>query len=82
MNNQKIAEKFLKLIDEAFKNYIFQENQNISEFFAWAWELKVKVKSSIDDWIGPAGKEASKLLRSQKLTVNWLSGHWLLVISH
>ena len=65
MNNQTIGEKFLKLIDEAFKNYsLFQQNQNISEFFAWACEFKVKVQSSIDGWITLAGGEASKLLRS------------------
>jgi transposase len=65
LNNQKIGEKFVKLIDEAFKNYsLFQQNQNISEWFAWAWEFKLKVKSSIDKWIALAGGEASKLLRS------------------
>jgi transposase len=65
LNNQKIGEKFVKLIDEAFKNYsLFQHNQNISEFFAWACEFKLKVKSSIDEWIALAGGEASKLLRS------------------
>ena len=65
LNNQKIGEKFVKLIDEAFKNYsLFQENQNISELFAWADEFKLKVKSSIDKWIALAGGEASKLLRS------------------
>ena len=65
MNNQKIGEKFVKLIDEAFKNYsLFQENQNISELFAWAWEFKLKVKSSLDKWMALAGGEASQLLRS------------------
>lgn len=65
LNNQKIGEKFVKLIDEAFKNYsLFQHNQNISQFFAWACEFKLKVKSSIDEWIALGGGEASKLLRS------------------
>src|SRR6476469_4285323 len=60
LNNQKIGEKFVKLIDEAFKNYsLFQQNQNISEWFAWAWEFKLKVKSSLDKWI------AFAFLRSQ-----------------
>ncbi len=60
LNNQKIGEKFVKLIDEAFKNYsLFQQNQNISELFAWASEFKLKVKSSIDKWIALA------FLRSQ-----------------
>src|SRR4028119_941128 len=65
LNNQKIGEKFIKLIDEAFKNYsLFQQNQNISELFAWRSEFKLKVKSSLDKWIALAGREASKLLRS------------------
>jgi hypothetical protein len=34
------------------------------ELFAWAWEFKLKVKSSLDKWIALAGGEASKLLRS------------------
>ena len=73
MNNQKIGEKFVKLIDEAFKNYsLFQQNQNISELFAWADEFKLKVKSSIDKWMALAGGEASKLLRSlQGKTDQW-----------
>ena len=67
VNNQKIGEKFVKLIDEAFRNYsLFQQNRNISELFAWAWEFKLKVKSSLDKWIALAGGEASKLLRSPK----------------
>jgi len=65
LNNQKIGEKFVKLIDEAFKNYsLFQQNQNISELFAWADEFKLKVKFSLDKWMALAGGEASKLLRS------------------
>jgi transposase len=65
LNNQEIGGKFIKLIDEAFKNYsLFQQNQNISEFLAWASEFKLKVKSSIDEWIKKAGGEAGKLLRS------------------
>ena len=65
LNNQKIGEKFVKLIDEAFKSYsLFQQNQNISEWFTWAWEFKLKVKFSLDKWMALAGGEASKLLRS------------------
>jgi transposase len=65
LNNQKIGEKFVKLIDEAFKNYsLFQQNQNISELFAWAWEFKLKVKSSLDKRMALAGGEASQILRS------------------
>jgi transposase len=65
LNNQDIGTKFIKLIDEAFKNYaLFQQSQNILEFFSWASEFQVKVESSISEWIGKAGGEAGKLLRS------------------
>ncbi|BAY49398.1 transposase IS66 [Scytonema sp. HK-05] len=65
LNNQEIGDNFVKLIDEAFKNYAnFQQTQNSREFFNWAWGFKVKVKSSIDEWMNKAGGEAGKLLRS------------------
>jgi transposase len=53
------------LIDEAFKNYaLFQQTQNLLGFLSWASEFKAKVESSISEWIGKAGGEAGKLLRS------------------
>lgn len=65
LNNQEIGDNFVKLIDEAFKNYAnFQQTQNLSDFFNWACGFKVKVKSSIDEWMKKAGGEAGKLLRS------------------
>ena len=65
LNNLEIGEKFVKLIDEAFKNYgLFPQQQNILYFFGWGSEFKVKVESSIAEWIGKAGGEAGKLLRS------------------
>jgi transposase len=65
LNNLKIGEIFVKLIDEAFRNYAnFQQEQNTLDFFSWGPEFKVKVESSINEWIDKAGGEASKLLRS------------------
>lgn len=65
LNNQEIGGSFVNLIDEAFKNYaLFQQTQNILEFFSWADEFKAKVESSISEWIGKAGGEGGKLLRS------------------
>ena len=65
LNNQEIGKSFVNLIDEAFKNYaLFQQTQNILEFFSWADEFKAKVESSISEWIGKAGGEGGKLLRS------------------
>ncbi len=53
LNNLNIGEKFISLIDEAFKNYaLFQQTQNILEFFSWASGFKALVESSISEWIG------------------------------
>lgn len=41
------------------KNYaLFQQNQDVLEFFSWTSEFKAKVESSINEWIGKAGGEA------------------------
>ncbi len=65
LNNQEIGLKFINLIDEAFENYaLFQQTQNLLGFLSWASEFKAKVESSISEWIGKAGREAGKLLRS------------------
>jgi len=65
LNNQEIGEKFVNLIDEAFKNYaLFQQTQNILEFFSWASDFQAKVNSYISEWISKARGEAGKLLRS------------------
>ncbi len=65
LNNQEIGQDFIKLIDEAFKNYaLWQQNQERLKFFAWASEFKAKVQSSINQWIAQAGAEAGQLLRS------------------
>ena len=64
---------FIDLIDEGFKNYaLFQQNQDVLEFFSWASEFKAKVESSINEWIDKAGGEAGKLLGSlQQKTDQW-----------
>jgi transposase len=73
LNNLKIAKVFINLIDEGFKNYaLFQQNQDVLEFFSWASEFKAKVESSINEWIDKAGGEAGKLLRLlQQKTDQW-----------
>lgn len=73
LNNQAIGEKFVSLMDEAFKHYaLFQQTQNILEFFSWASDLQAKVKLYISEWIGKAGGEAGKLLRSlQEKSHQW-----------
>lgn len=65
LNNQEIGSIFVSLIDEGFQNYaLFQQTQNIDEFWSWASDFKLKIESSIHSWIDKAGGEAGKLLRS------------------
>lgn len=65
LNNLKIGETFVKLIDEAFRHYAnFQQGQDILSFFNWGSQFKVKVESSINEWIDKAGGDAGRLLRS------------------
>jgi transposase len=65
LNNLEIGKVFVALIDEGFKNYaLFQQNQDVLEFFSWVDEFKLLVESSINEWIGKAGGEAGKLIRS------------------
>lgn len=65
LNNLEIGKVFVKLIDEGFKNYaLFQQNQDILEFLSWASQFKLLVEFSINEWIGQAGGEAGKLIRS------------------
>lgn len=65
LNNQEIGNHFIKLINEAFKNYgLWQQNQERPEFLTWASKSKAKVQSDINQWITQAGGEAGKLLRS------------------
>lgn len=65
LNNQKIGEKWVILLDEAFKQYaLFQQTNNILAFSSWASEFKAKVNSTINQSIAQAGAEAGKLLRS------------------
>jgi transposase len=65
LNNQKIGEEFISLIDEAFKNYAsYQETQDIQQFLAWATQFKSDIKSKINQWLSQAGGVAGGLLRS------------------
>jgi transposase len=65
LNHLEIGKVFVELIDEGFKNYaLFQQNQALLEFLSWASQFKLLVEFSINEWIGKAGGEAGKLIRS------------------
>jgi transposase len=65
LHNEEIAEKFINLIDEAFRQYkAFQQSQNREEYATWAAEFRKRVKLAIKAWIGKAGAAAGLVLRS------------------
>lgn len=52
LNNQEIGSTFVSLIDEGFQNYaLFQQTQNIDEFWSWASEFKLKVEWEQCDFV-------------------------------
>ncbi len=64
-NNPALGQAFLDLIDEAFdQHWYWRENQDASAYLNWALGFKLRITQSIEQWIGRAGYEAGKLLRS------------------
>ncbi len=65
LHNRSIGEAFVSLIDEAFKNYrLFQLSLGNLAYNDWANQFKSQIQLLINQWIGKAGGEAGKLLRS------------------
>ena len=64
-NNPALGQAFLDLIDEAFAQHRYwRENQDAVAYLTWAIGFKLRITQSIEQWIGRAGYEAGKLLRS------------------
>jgi len=64
-NNPVLGQAFLDLIDEAFAQHRqWRETQDTTAYQTWAMKFKVRVRESIQQWMGRAGYEAGKLLRS------------------
>lgn len=64
-NNQVLGQAFLNLIDEAFAQHKqWRETQDDSAYQTWAIGFKLRVALCIKQWIGSAGYDALKLLRS------------------
>jgi len=64
-NNPKLGQAFLDLIDEAFVQHRYwRETQDASAYLTWASGFKVRITQTIEQWIGRAGYDAGKLLRS------------------
>ena len=64
-NNPVLGQVFLDLIDEAFVQHRYwRETQDAISYQSWAKSFKVRISQVIEQWIGRAGYEAGKLLRS------------------
>ena len=64
-NNSALGQAFLDLIDEAFAQHRYwRETQDASAYLTWASGFKVRITQAIEQWIGRAGYDAGKLLRS------------------
>ena len=64
-NNPTLGQVFLDLIDEAFAQHRYwREIQDANAYLTWASGFKVRITQTIEQWIGRAGYDAGKLLRS------------------
>ena len=64
-NNPMLGQAFLALIDEAFtQHHQWRERPDLSSYQTWVLEFKQRLQQTIQQWIGKAGYEAGKLLRS------------------
>jgi len=64
-NNPALGEAFIELLEEAFAQHKkWRQTQDESAYRTWAAGFKLRVELSIQQWIGQAGYEAGKLLRS------------------
>jgi transposase len=78
-NNPALGQVFLDLIDEAFVQHRqWRQTQDRSAYATWAIEFKLRFNQSIQQWIGQAGYEAGKLLR----TLRDKAQQWFYFLDH
>lgn len=64
-NNPALGQAFLDLINVAFVQHRhWRETKDSVTYRTWAVEFKSRVQQSLQQWLGKAGYEAGKLLRS------------------
>jgi len=64
-NNTVIAEAFLELIDEAFRQHRqWREHPEELDYHTWASDFKVRLAELLNTWLGHVGYAAGLLLRS------------------
>ena len=72
-NNPAVAEAFLALIDEAFREHrVWRETKNFTVYFNWAKEFKERLLKTWQTWHLKVGYAAGLLLKSlQKKAQQW-----------
>ena len=64
-NNTVVAEAFLELIDEAFRQHRqWREHPEELDYHTWASDFKVRLSELLNTWLGDVGYAAGLLLRS------------------
>ena len=64
-NNPVLGQAFLDLIDEAFAQHRYwRETHDAIAYQTWAVGFKSRITQTTEQWIGRAGYDAGKLLRS------------------
>jgi len=64
-NNAAVAEVFIGLINEAFKQHrLWRENQDLLAYHQWAIEFKIRLNQSLQTWRFKVGHSAGLLLKS------------------
>ena len=64
-NNTVVAEAFLGLIDEAFRQHRrWRENPEGFDYRTWATDFKTRLAELLNTWLGRVGYAAGLLLRS------------------
>ena len=64
-NNAAVAEVFIQLINETFKQYqLWQEHRDLLTYHQWAVEFKARLNQAVHTWMGIVGYSAGLLLKS------------------
>ena len=64
-NNAVVAEAFLELIDEAFRQHRqWRQNPEELDYHTWARDFKTRLAELLNTWMGHVGYAAGLLLRS------------------
>jgi len=64
-NNATVAEVFIELINEAFKQHrLWRSHRDLPTYRQWAVEFKTRLNQALDTWFSQVGYSAGLLLKS------------------